>query len=126
MKERLYKTLKPIFVLMLIGGLYVVLIHTTGFKIPCPFKYLTGLDCPGCGVSRVILSYLQLDIKTAFCVNPVITIILPLILGDYVYHKYHYVVHNNKKPLNMLENIVIYIMIASLVLYAVIKDIYIL
>lgn len=125
MKERLYKTLKPIFLLLLIGGIYVVLIYTTGFKIPCPIKFATGLDCPGCGVSRVILSYLKLDFKTAFYTNPVITVILPILFVDFIYHKYHYVVHDNKKDFNKLENIVLYIMIGALILYAVIKNIYV-
>ena len=64
MKERLYKTLKPIFLLLLVGGIYVVLVYTTGFKIPCPIKFTTGFDCPGCGISRVLFSYLRLDFKT--------------------------------------------------------------
>lgn len=125
MKERLYKTLKPIFLLLLVGGIYVVLIYTTGFKIPCPIKFATGFDCPGCGISRVLLSYLRLDFKTAFFTNPVITVILPIMFGDYVYHKYLYVVHNNKKPFNKLENISMYVMIGALILYAVIKNIYV-
>lgn len=125
MKERLYKTLKPIFLLLLVGGIYVVLIYTTGFKIPCPIKFATGFDCPGCGISRVLLSYLRLDFKTAFFTNPVITVILPIMFGDYVYHKYLYVVHNNKKPFNKLENISMYVMIGSLILYAAIKNIYV-
>lgn len=125
MKERLYKTLKPIFLLLLVGGIYVVLVYTTGLKIPCPIKFATGFDCPGCGISRVLLSYLRLDFKTAFFTNPVITVILPIMFGDYVYHKYLYVVHNNKKPFNKLENISMYVMIGSLILYAVIKNIYV-
>lgn len=125
MKERLYKTLKPIFLLLLVGGIYVVLVYTTGFKIPCPIKFATGFDCPGCGISRVLLSYLRLDFKTAFFTNPVITVILPIMFGDYVYHKYLYVVHNNKKPFNKLENISMYVMIGALILYAVIKNIYV-
>lgn len=125
MKERLYKTLKPIFLLLLVGGIYVVLIYTTGLKIPCPIKFATGFDCPGCGISRVLLSYLRLDFKTAFFTNPVITVILPIMFGDYVYHKYYYVVHNNKKPFNKLENISMYVMIGALILYAVIKNIYV-
>lgn len=125
MKERLYKTLKPIFILLLFGGIYVVLIYTTGFKIPCPIKFATGFDCPGCGISRVLLSYLRLDFKTAFFTNPVITVILPIMLGDYVYHKYHHVVYGNKKDFNKLENISMYIMIGALILYAIIKNIYV-
>ncbi|MCI5598739.1 MAG: DUF2752 domain-containing protein [Ruminococcus sp.] len=125
MKERLYKTLKPIFLILLLGIVYVVLIYTTDFRIPCPFRYVTGLDCPGCGVSRVILSYLKLDFKTAFYTNPVITVILPILFVDFIYHKYHYVVHDNKKDFNKLENIVLYIMIGALILYAVIKNIYV-
>lgn len=125
MKERLYKTLKPIFLILLLGIVYVVLIYTTDFRIPCPFRYVTGLDCPGCGVSRVILSYLKLDFKTAFYTNPVITVILPILFVDFIYHKYHYVVHNNRKPFNKLENISMYVMIGSLILYAVIKNIYV-
>lgn len=125
MKERLYKTLKPIFLILLLGIVYVVLIYITDFRIPCPFRYVTGLDCPGCGVSRVILSYLKLDFKTAFYTNPVITVILPILFVDFIYHKYHYVVHDNKKDFNKLENIVLYIMIGALILYAVIKNIYV-
>ena len=125
MKERLYKTLKPIFLILLLGIVYVVLIYTTDFRIPCPFRDVTGLDCPGCGVSRVILSYLKLDFKTAFYTNPVITVILPILFVDFIYHKYHYVVHDNKKDFNKLENIVLYIMIGALILYAVIKNIYV-
>ena len=125
MKERLYKTLKPIFLILLLGIVYVVLIYTTDFRILCPFRYVTGLDCPGCGVSRVILSYLKLDFKTAFYTNPVITVILPILFVDFIYYKYHYVVHDNKKDFNKLENIVLYIMIGALILYAVIKNIYV-
>lgn len=29
------------------------------FLIPCPFKKLTGLDCPGCGFQRSFLALLQ-------------------------------------------------------------------
>ena len=29
------------------------------FLIPCPFKYLTNLDCPGCGFQRSVLALLK-------------------------------------------------------------------
>jgi hypothetical protein len=27
--------------------------------IPCPFKYLTGIDCPGCGFQRAVIELIQ-------------------------------------------------------------------
>lgn len=38
--------------------------------IPCPFKYLTGCDCPGCGIQRSIISALRGDISESFIQHP--------------------------------------------------------
>lgn len=34
--------------------------------IHCPIKYLTGLSCPGCGMTRAVFSVLRLDFSSAF------------------------------------------------------------
>lgn len=36
----------------------------------CPFKLLTGLDCPGCGLSRALLCLLHLDFYGALRCHP--------------------------------------------------------
>ena len=38
--------------------------------IPCPFKYLTGIDCPGCGFQRSILALLQGNLHKSFILYP--------------------------------------------------------
>ena len=38
--------------------------------IPCPFKYLTGIDCPGCGFQRSVMALLQGDIHKSFGLYP--------------------------------------------------------
>jgi len=30
-----------------------------GHLLPCPFKFITGIDCPGCGFQRSLLALLQ-------------------------------------------------------------------
>jgi hypothetical protein len=38
--------------------------------LPCPFKYLTGIDCPGCGFQRSVLALLQGDMHKSFTLYP--------------------------------------------------------
>ena len=38
--------------------------------ITCPIKELTGIPCPGCGMTRAYLSLLQGDISAAFAFHP--------------------------------------------------------
>jgi len=40
-------------------------------KLPlCPFKALTGLPCPGCGMTHAFLALGRLDFAGAFAANP--------------------------------------------------------
>jgi hypothetical protein len=38
--------------------------------LPCPFKYVTGIDCPGCGFQRSVLALLQGDLHKSFSLYP--------------------------------------------------------
>ena len=51
-----------IFAVCCVIALYVAL-HLIG--ITCPIKYLTGISCPGCGMSRAYICLLRLDIRGA-------------------------------------------------------------
>lgn len=48
----------------------------------CPFHYLTGLDCPGCGSQRATHHLLHFQIGKAFVQNPLMVLAIPyLIVG---------------------------------------------
>jgi hypothetical protein len=38
--------------------------------ITCPFKKLTGIDCPGCGFQRSVVALLQGDLKRSLSLYP--------------------------------------------------------
>ncbi|HEY0177932.1 MAG TPA: DUF2752 domain-containing protein [Pedobacter sp.] len=40
------------------------------YLLPCPFKYLTGHDCPGCGFQRSVLALLRGDFKESLHLYP--------------------------------------------------------
>jgi hypothetical protein len=51
----------------------------------CPTKYLTGLDCPGCGGLRAVHSLAHGDVAGALNHNAfVVLLVIPLILGGLV------------------------------------------
>ena len=47
---------------------------------PCPFYYLTGLYCPGCGTSRAIHQLLHGKFLYALNLNPLMVLSIPFII----------------------------------------------
>lgn len=87
-KEKLDKTpvLKGVLLFILIGLAYFIFIKLTGIMIPCPFKLITGLDCPGCGVTHMFLDMANLDFVSAFWDNPFLFVTWPFIVAYLIYY----------------------------------------
>lgn len=45
--------------------------------LPCPFKYLSGIDCPGCGFQRSMVALMQGNVHNSFRLYPAT---IPLLL----------------------------------------------
>ncbi len=58
--------------------LFYVVTQTLG--ITCPIKFLTGVSCAGCGMSRAFLSALKLDFVSAFSFHPLFWLVIPSII----------------------------------------------
>lgn len=59
-----------------VGFFYYVFTLLTNFAIPCIIYKYTGIQCPGCGVTRMFLSLIKFDFYNAFLYNPVVFILL--------------------------------------------------
>jgi hypothetical protein len=63
------------------GGLALSALYaTTGVGLFCPFRALTGWDCPFCGGTRMGAALLHADVLAAFGFNPLVLVGL-VILG---------------------------------------------
>jgi hypothetical protein len=51
-----------------------------GFYPQCPFRLLTGLDCPGCGTTRALHHLLHGRVEEAFRFNPMLFVLLAVAL----------------------------------------------
>src|SRR5882762_8964823 len=76
------------FVLVGATGLHVALVSLSLPSWECPFFRLTGIPCPGCGLSRAMMLLLKGDLSGSFRFHafapifllPIITLILSVLL----------------------------------------------
>ena len=65
------RSLKCLGVFFAVIGILVLLYH-------CPFRYFFGVACPGCGMTRALLSALRFDFAAAFSYHPLWPFLLPV------------------------------------------------
>lgn len=80
-KERLLKSLKKAGLVLTVGLAYYVFVRLTGWGIPCVFYLLTDRYCPGCGISRMCMALLELDLEGALRSNALVLVLLPFALA---------------------------------------------
>ena len=76
MPERFRRGLNGLLVLL--GALAYASALLFGWN--CPIKYLTGVPCPGCGLSRALAALLRLDFRTALRFHPMVFVLPPVVL----------------------------------------------
>lgn len=75
----------PFFIFLIaifFGGLWFYYNHnpqSNSFFLKCPFKLVTGYDCPGCDSQRALHALLHGDISQAFSFNPLFILAIPYV-----------------------------------------------
>ncbi len=80
------KSVKTSCIILLIGIIYLIWYRLTHLGIPCVFRMVTGLYCPGCGVTRMFLALFTFKFVEAFQSNCFVFILLPYGIFVYVRH----------------------------------------
>ena len=62
---------------------------TSRIALICPFKEVTGWDCPGCGGQRALHALLHGDFERAFRFNPFLIIGFPMIVLAFLTEGFH-------------------------------------
>ena len=70
-----------LWVLSAAGAAYLFFFQPgrTGFFPACPFRTLTGLNCPACGTTRGLHQLLHGNFIAAFELNPLMVLMLPIL-----------------------------------------------
>ena len=92
MKKRIIKIVFFFLISIILILLYYIIFNKFGIAIPCIFHKITGLYCPGCGITRMLISLLHGNIKEAFMYNQLLFIMLPFFILYGFYELYLYIV----------------------------------
>ncbi|WP_206215095.1 DUF2752 domain-containing protein [Adlercreutzia sp. ZJ138] len=106
---------------LVVGLVYAVFFAVTGIGVPCVFHELTGLLCPGCGVSRMCLDLLRLDFEAAFHHNAAILCLLPAgaVLAAVLVRGY---VCEGSMRLPTWANVLVIAMVVVLLVFGVVRN----
>lgn len=121
MNQRTNEVIKNTVILLVTGLAYAGLCSVTGVGIPCPVHYATGLYCPSCGVSRMLLNLLKLDFKTAFRYNQCLFFILPIIIIIILSGTIKYIKTGQTK-LNRFQSFICILIIIILIAFGILRN----
>ena len=99
--------MKKLLVLLCIAGAIAFT-----FVVGCPFRFITRIPCPGCGMTTAFISLFHLDFRAAFAYHPLFPFVI-FMGGAFlvVVFRYSYV---SKKSVIRLEAIDYHLMMKNL------------
>lgn len=123
--------IKKIFIVSLLVafiGVVLILFYQynpveSSFFLPCPFHYLTGLHCPGCGSQRALHQLAHLNILGAFQYNPLLVLSLPLVVYGLGTTVYNYLYHTKYRVALFYNNRFVYTFFGIILLFWILRNI---
>lgn len=119
--QRLRRLLTGLLLVAAVGAGYALWVNLTHLAIPCPFHAITGLQCPGCGVTRLCLALLRQDVAGAWQANAVLLLLLPL-LGVLLGYRAVVYVRRGSVPTARWETLVWSGMAVVLLLWGIVRN----
>lgn len=111
------------FVLALIGVLIGLILYSKivfDIGVLCPLKEILGIECPGCGGTRMAVSIFKMDLYQAFRYNAYVFATIPLLLFVGTKQAYEFIVNN--KMISWIDKFITYYSI-GLCIFGVIRNI---
>lgn len=108
-------------ILGMAGLLYRIFVSYTGLAIPCLFRKVTGLLCPGCGVTGMCVALLQLDWRGAFSCQPVLFVLLLPLTAVFICSAAGYV-QDGRFRFARWQNFILYVSVAALAIFGVVRN----
>lgn len=120
MKDRICHQLKIYGAVLGILILYYLWVRVTGLALLCPIHVITGLSCPGCGITRLFMALAQGDFAQAYASNQAIFWLAPLALADFLWFHYIYFRYGEKK--SRFHTVSLSVMLVVLIVFGIARN----
>lgn len=121
--KRIRKLILSLLIIIIMLIFFLYLNKNYGFYIPCLFHKLTNLYCPGCGITRCIVSLLKGNISEAFKYNQLAFTLLPFLTVYFIYKIYLYLTNSQDKIIKKIPNIIWIILLIITILFGILRNI---
>ncbi len=121
-RKRIRKVLQGAVGLIVFGGSYLIFFLTFGVGIPCIFYKLTGLQCPGCGMTRAAAALWKGNIAEAMDDNALCLTVLPALCLYLIYRVVRYI-NGGDDGFSVWEYILLILLLAVTAGYGVIRNV---
>ena len=120
-KERLKSLFFVVVVLgNLLVGYYFLYTYFPKLAFKCIFYEISGLRCPGCGITRMLVGFIGLNFWESIRFNFFVGITFPFIMSVVVYTCYLYV---TEKKASKLFDIVCWLYVGLLLVWFIVRNI---
>ena len=102
-----------------LGVIYYFIVKYTSFGIPCLFHEITGLKCPGCGLSHMFIDLFHFRFKEAFNDNQLMFFLWPFTFGEILYIRY---LTSAGRDLPRLNKLFLYSAVGIAMIYCIIRN----
>ena len=123
-KQRLIKLIKEVAFVAGILAANAIIYSLTGYGIPCVFRLITGLKCPGCGMTHAYLALLRGDVHGAAEYNLMSITVMPILIV-YLLFKGIVFVRKGTMRTRVWEYILYTLCLIILILYFLYRNFYI-
>lgn len=114
--------IRNVMILILTGMVYAGIVIRFHVGIPCMFHVITGLQCPGCGITHMLIYMAEHDFKSAYESNQMVFVLQPVIY--YLVLK-NVIVYIKGDPVrhHKFDNFLVYSAIVMILVFSVIRNI---
>lgn len=118
-EQKIYRPFRIMRFALFFGGLYFLYIALGGVGFVCPLHFFTGYQCPGCGITTMIMNLLTFHFHDAYLANPYLFISLPIVIPVVLLFEWK---GKGKKKWNIVYSVFLSFYIVSLFAWGVLRN----